>query len=491
MDTRAADQARARKSLGDLYHEARWPTAGAADAVRRERQELVADLLTLGVQKTASGSKLFSGTLSPSCQACVDGTWSCLYITDWCQADCFYCPQSVESRLGHVAHTPNADGMAFADPIAYADYVADCGFEAVGISGGEPLGALDLVTAYVTAVKERTQGEVYVHAYTNGLMATRERLASLRDAGLDELRFDITARDYDLSALRLARDILPTVTVEMPAIPEDEGRLGAVLRELAGLGIDHLNLHQMQVTADNARAFIDRGHTFLHQPSIADMESETTALRVFRTAASEHIKLSINYCCPAYRTRFQRRAKLGRAASLVRRAPEEITPTGLLRRLSLHDHPDRLAALAERLRAHGRADDRLRFDEDGTLLLDLETLQAAEPGGALLTVAYDQVELSSEAHDEDGDWQEVPGLPSAHLWTRRRSAAEARFTTSAVRDALAELLADRWDEKRAFARIQADAGTTVDDLKAVLGDWSRARQLRPHEVVEEGLGEIG
>lgn len=57
--------------------------------------------------------------------------------------------------------------------------------------------------------------------YTNGYLIDKNKLITLKEAGLNEMRFNIAARHYDLKAVKMAADIIDTVTVEIPAVPED------------------------------------------------------------------------------------------------------------------------------------------------------------------------------------------------------------------------------------------------------------------------------
>ena len=488
-DRDAQRRAAIREQFGALYDEARWPDEALSSAATKERDGLARDLLGAGVTETANGTKLQRGPLSRGCQACVDGTWSCLYIAEWCQADCFYCPKDSVSRRSRDDYTPNAERMGFSDPQFYADYVEACGVKEVGISGGEPLAALDRVLSTVSALKERTNGRLYVHVYTNGLLATPERLASLRDAGVDELRLDITARDYDTSALALARDYIDTLTVEIPAIPEDEARLPAVFRELSAIGVDHLNLHQLDVTVANAPAFLARGYTLVHQPVVVVMESELTALRAFRQALEDGIDLNINYCCPTFRYRFQRRKHTARAAALERGPCEDVTLPGFLRRLVLHDRVENLAQIEGRLRSRGHDSEHARIDGDaGTLTLDLAALRDTEAGGAELVATYFLAEMATG--DLGDGWHESRALDHGQLWVRRSIAAEAQFTLPVVRDAYVGMLCDGWDQARAFAAALATGGASVGELRPLMREWSQVLQLRGGEVIEKGLGSI-
>lgn len=75
--------------------------------------------------------------------------------------------------------------------------------------------------------------------------------AELRDAGLDEIHFDIGATDYNLTSLKRAVGLIPTITVEIPAIPDEKERIKGLLGELRDTDVQHLNLHQLRLTPFN------------------------------------------------------------------------------------------------------------------------------------------------------------------------------------------------------------------------------------------------
>lgn len=118
--------------------------------------------------------------------------------------------------------------------------------------------------------------------YTNGLLVTQDKLKTLRDNGLDEIRFDLSADHYRLDALKMAIGIIPRVTVEIPAIPGDLEQTKQLIEQLHGLGVDHLNLHQIRCTSFNRNQLAKRGYTFLHGPGVTVLETELTALELIR-----------------------------------------------------------------------------------------------------------------------------------------------------------------------------------------------------------------
>ncbi|MFN2303581.1 MAG: hypothetical protein ACK2TV_07595 [Anaerolineales bacterium] len=56
--------------------------------------------------------------------------------------------------------------------------------------------------------------------------------------------FNISARVYDFKPVKMAREIFPSLTVEIPTISEAETRLKQRLVEMNHIGVEYLNLHQ-------------------------------------------------------------------------------------------------------------------------------------------------------------------------------------------------------------------------------------------------------
>ncbi len=152
--------------------------------------------------------------------------------------------------------------LEFRTPEDYVDYVERFDIQAVSFSGGEPLMTFDRVVQYLKSLRARISRPLYIWMYTNGLLATQDKLKTLADNGLDEIRFDISADRYCLDVLKEAVDVIPHVTVEIPAIPEDVEKTRQVIRLLHDQGVNFLNLHQIRCTPFNLPELIRRGYTF-------------------------------------------------------------------------------------------------------------------------------------------------------------------------------------------------------------------------------------
>lgn len=302
----------------------------------RMRDQLVSEInsyVSWGYHRT----KVDCSSLSKGCELCGEGTWSCLFINNKCNANCFYCPTS-QNEYGN----PTTQTIEFPEVEDYISYLKKFGFKGVSISGGEPLLSLDKSLHFIKRIRESFGKEMYIWLYTNGILANSDNLNLMKEAGLDEIRFDIGAAGYNLEKVRLAKSIIPVVTVEIPAIPEDFEKLKNVTQELAFIGVDHLNLHQIRCTEHNYTKLLERNYTFLHGPKITVLESELTALRLIQYIKQNHISLPVNYCSFIYKYRFQRMAARQIFAPSVVKPHEEITETGIIRDLFLKGEKEKI-----------------------------------------------------------------------------------------------------------------------------------------------------
>lgn len=331
-----------RQEYTGVYDSMKWLRPEDTVNAHRERESLIASISRFsGAAWTCAGTKLFTHVLSPGCLLCAQGSWSCLFINGICNARCFYCPSSQDDSGPPVTNT-----LVFEKAADYADYVNRFHIQGVSFSGGEPFLTFDRVLAFLEAVRTRVDHPVYTWLYTNGILATRERLAALRDCGLDEIRFDLSANRYRLDALEKAVEVIPRVTVEIPAIPEDLSTTRRLIADLASLGVNHLNLHQIRCTPYNRGRLAARGYTFLHGPKVTVLETELAALELIRYSLEHSIELPINYCSHAYQHQFQAAGARRRCAGLIKAGCENVTPTGHIRRLTIAGPEEAVADLA-------------------------------------------------------------------------------------------------------------------------------------------------
>ncbi|RPI75356.1 MAG: radical SAM protein, partial [Desulfobacteraceae bacterium] len=237
-----------RREYGELYDQFKWAGPAAA-RLGMEQRAAILTAIDSRVEYRFHHTKLVYQDLSPGCRLCGDGAWSCLFINNLCNGQCFFCPAEQTSKS-----EPATNGIPFPNPRDYIDYIKKFNFQGASISGGEPLLTFDRTLLFVDKIKKAFGSALYLWLYSNGLVADHEKLARLRDAGLDEIRFNLIASNYDLTKIKMAVDLIPAVTIEIPAAPDHAERLQRLVPELSDLGVRFLNLHQLRCTPHNAQA---------------------------------------------------------------------------------------------------------------------------------------------------------------------------------------------------------------------------------------------
>lgn len=357
---------RIREEYLDAYDIMHWLSPEEAGSAERTREELVSAIFgspDSPAKWRFSETKLFTHNLSPGCTLCGEGHWSCLFINGVCNAGCFYCPSEQKDK-----GQPITNGVEFTRARDYADYVDRFDIRGVGISGGEPLMTFERVVDYLKPLANQASRPLHIWMYTNGMLATQDKLKTLRDSGLNEIRFDLSANDYKLDSLEMAVGIIPIVTVEIPAIPEDLERTRRLIRDLHSAGVNHLNLHQIRCTQYNKSKLIQRGYTFVHGTGAAVLETELAALTLIRHALDQNIPLPINYCSFTFRDQFQKAAARRRNARLAKKPWEDVTPTGFIRTMRLEGDPDLIKRIRDRFQADGDSETLWNISVKGDVL---------------------------------------------------------------------------------------------------------------------------
>lgn len=327
----------ARRELGQSYEKIKKLSIRQPKIFDSKRNKLVDYLLKNGA-RTIDGnlSKLYLNKLSPGCRSCAGGTWSCVALSMLCSRKCFYCPQDRKKLIRE--EPPSEAAFVFPSVERYVDYLKKFDFDGIGFTGGDPFMAFGTLAKYIKKVRKVFGKKHYIWVYTNGDLVTEAKLKILKRVGLNEIRFDLSATGYDVEPVRKAAKYIDTVTVEIPAIPEDMKLVKSLIKKMEKIGVKYLNLHELMFTVHNQKALIERKYTILHN-TLQDrlfpvMESEITALELLKYAVNAKVKMGINYCTKYYKNRFQLSARRRRFAKYFKRENDHITETGLIRRLS-------------------------------------------------------------------------------------------------------------------------------------------------------------
>jgi uncharacterized protein len=267
------------------------------------------------------------GALSEACVQCAEGRKMVLFVTGVCRFRCFYCPVSPNRNQKDVVYANERRVLEDEDVLAEARAIGAAG---TGITGGDPLGVVDRVEHYVRLLKGEFGTGHNIHLYTHE--PNPEKLARLAAAGLDEFRLHIPhylwgplgrAGGAYRAVLEAAPDWGIRRGVEIPVLPEKEAELRRLLRALDRIGVDFVNLNELEFSETNEFAMAGRGYRTDPSNGWGVRGSRAVAERIVREM---RLSVPVHYCSSRFKDGVQLRQRLLRRAA--RTAPAFAEHTG-------------------------------------------------------------------------------------------------------------------------------------------------------------------
>jgi uncharacterized protein len=271
----------------------------------------------------------YRGDLSPACVQCKEGRKMVLFVTGLCRFRCFYCPVSPNRNQLDGIYANERRVTSDADVLAEARAIGAAG---TGITGGDPLGVVDRVEHYVRLLKGEFGPEHNIHLYTHEPNA--EKLQRLAAAGLDEFRLHIPHYLWGpLSgaggAYRAVLEAAPTWGirrgVEIPVLPEKEAELRRLLVTLDEIGVDFVNLNELEFSETNEDQLHERGYHVDPRNGWGVRGSRAVAERVVRES---RLSVPVHYCSSRFKDGVQLKQRLLRRAERTAPAFAHRTPDG-------------------------------------------------------------------------------------------------------------------------------------------------------------------
>lgn len=272
------------------------------------------------------------GPLSVACTQCAEGRKMVLFVTGLCRFRCFYCPVSPNRNQRDVTYANERKVGRDEDVLEEARSIGASG---TGITGGDPLGCVDRVEHYVRLLKTEFGAEHHIHLYTHEPNAAK--LAQLAAAGLDEFRLHIPGYLWGPlsgagSAYRRVLEEAPNWGirrgVEIPVLPDREPQLRRLLHALDEIGVDFVNLNELEFSETNETNLHARGYALDPLAGWGVRGSRAVARRVL---ASEKLHVPVHFCSSRFKDGIQLRQRLLRQAELTSPPFAELTSDGTIR----------------------------------------------------------------------------------------------------------------------------------------------------------------
>ncbi|TRM10923.1 radical SAM protein [Lentibacillus cibarius] len=273
-----------------------------------EKQERLATLEAKQAILRNNNKSVYVNQISSACEACKTGTGSYTsFISLNCHRDCYFC------------FNKNQDDYAFylnhkKDVNEELSYLIDSGLELkhLALTGGEPLLFKEDTVNFFRLAQQITPN-TFTRLYTAGDLLTETLLQQLKEAGLDEIRISIKMEDSlkrrqrVLEKIKLSKQYIPYVLVEMPVIPGTQEEMKELLVALDEIGIFGINLLEFCFPLVNATSFNDKGYRLKNPPyeiyynywyagGLAVAESEALCLDLVEFALDQSLSLGVHYC---------------------------------------------------------------------------------------------------------------------------------------------------------------------------------------------------
>ncbi len=251
-----------------------------------------------------------------------------LLVTGKCSYKCYYCPLSLEKQGKPVTYANEKLVQEDYDIIFEAESIDARG---TGITGGDPLLAMEKVLHYIQYLKGHFGKKHNIHLYT----ATPDikKITKLADAGLDEIRFHPSPEDWPaLEATKFpesiahARKLGLRTGIEIPCIPGKEKEMVKLAKSAKNAGAQFINLNELEFSESNWQAL--KAHNFEVKDDISSSVkgSQETAGKVANALKGQ--KIIAHYCSSSFKDATQLRNRILRRARNTATELEIITKEG-------------------------------------------------------------------------------------------------------------------------------------------------------------------
>lgn len=203
-----------------------------------------------------------------------------------------------------------------------------------GITGGDPLCALQKTCDIIKALKTEFGTEFHIHLYTSLNLISEKYVTQLAEAGLNELRVHPDLYDKKLwNKISIPTKICKSQNVrygiEIPCIPEREAAIGELIDFAKSKNlVEYVDLNELEASCTNAKEFINRGLEVKQLSSYAVVGSEACGLRLVKKFATKIFP--IHYCTCKLKDAVQLSNRLKRRAKSIKQPHQLITKEGTL-----------------------------------------------------------------------------------------------------------------------------------------------------------------
>ena len=239
--------------------------------------------------------------LTPGCQGCIEGTITHIRHSTKCTQKCMFC-YYFNMTIPHLAQNQyelsNITKTFTVEELKIAFDKQGEGYDAVGWLHREPLMEMKKTQP---VMEHLAKLGMHQYLYTNGVFAKQSNLEKLRDWGLNEIRFNLSATGFNKSVIkRIARAVklFHWVAIEIPVYEQTYDDFIKNKDAILDTGVTHLNLAELQLNV-NTWTHYEGDPTILYrhrQGNLSPMNSREFVYNIIEQAEAESWPLVINDC---------------------------------------------------------------------------------------------------------------------------------------------------------------------------------------------------
>jgi len=261
---------------------------------------------------------------------------------------------------------------------------------------------------------------------------------------------------------------------------------------MQAIGVAHLNLHQLHASQYCYKQFAARGYTFLHQPEMAILESEMTALRLVKYALDHHLGLPINYCSLIYKHRLQKKGYRTRYQDFTIEGYEGATESGFIRRLAIQDRPGNLKKMVKVFRGNDCHNRLWSFNKNSSeLFVHHSLLKYLDFNKQGLFLNYFMPQLSPE-RDEDFEKSEAIALNgNRKVFAGKKLVYQLKLKDPVTIKSFQKLFIEKKNTREVIKKFYRSYPLkTKAGITDMMGEKERLDYLKIWECIGSGLYEI-
>ena len=288
------------EEVGIKYEEIIYSTFAQIEAAVDHRNDVL--MSQIGGLKTLENRTFYVGSdnkFPKGCRSCLVGTGlSAIRKTNKCNIECKFC-----YNYGQLHDIPpvgegmwEIGGTKFYEKdidLLLSIYKKPTGISYVYL---EPFMEIE---KYYPVIRKFSDAGIHQHLYTNGTLATEEKLKALAEAGLDEIRFNLGAAncsDRVIENIGIAKKYIENVGIETPMTPEFFEAFFKKKQAILGTKLDFINCAELHLNENNIGNYYGENMYISRHGYISPIWSRELTLKFMKIADEENWDLAVHDC---------------------------------------------------------------------------------------------------------------------------------------------------------------------------------------------------